>query len=229
MPPRSAGGSLVIAATLAGDRRLRAAWSCRGRSPRSRGSAAPRRSPILAVLAVLAAAWLAAQADLSPALGAFVVGVLLSGSPFHHQVAAEVTPFKGLLLGLFFISVGMSIDLSAAGGALGRDRQPGGGADPAQGPRDLRPVPPVRADQRRRPAHLAAAHPGRRVRLRPVRRRRRHGRDGHAAADHRAPGHLAVDGGDAVPGPARRPAGRATSPARRPSRPVRPRRGSGAT
>ena len=67
---------------------------------------------VVAVLAVLAAAWLAIHADLSPALGAFVLGVLLSGSPFHHQVAAEVTPFKGLLLGLFFISVGMSIDLA---------------------------------------------------------------------------------------------------------------------
>jgi monovalent cation:proton antiporter-2 (CPA2) family protein len=67
---------------------------------------------IVAVMAVLTAAWLAAHAGLSPALGAFVVGVLLSGSPFHHQIAAEVTPFKGLLLGLFFISVGMSIDLS---------------------------------------------------------------------------------------------------------------------
>ena len=60
---------------------------------------------------MLAAAWLAQRAGLSPALGAFMVGVLLSRSPFHHQIAAEVTPFKGLLLGLFFISVGMSIDL----------------------------------------------------------------------------------------------------------------------
>ena len=67
---------------------------------------------ILAVLAVLMAAWLAHHADLSPALGAFIVGVSLSRSPFHHQVSAEVAPFKGLLLGLFFISVGMSIDLS---------------------------------------------------------------------------------------------------------------------
>ena len=59
----------------------------------------------------LLAAWLAQRAGLSPALGAFMIGVLLSRSPFHHQIAAEVTPFKGLLLGLFFISVGMSIDL----------------------------------------------------------------------------------------------------------------------
>ena len=84
--------------------------------PRAFAAIARQRSPeafaVLAVLAVLAAAWLTAKAGLSPALGAFVVGVLLSGSPFHHQIAAEVTPFKGLLLGLFFISVGMSIDLS---------------------------------------------------------------------------------------------------------------------
>ena len=84
--------------------------------PRAFAAVARQRSAeafaVVAVLAVLAAAWLAARADMSPALGAFVVGVLLSGSPFHHQVAAEVTPFKGLLLGLFFISVGMSIDLS---------------------------------------------------------------------------------------------------------------------
>jgi len=66
---------------------------------------------ILAVLAVLAAALLSHHAGMSPALGAFVVGVLLADSPFHHQVAAEVRPFKGLLLGLFFISVGMSVDL----------------------------------------------------------------------------------------------------------------------
>ena len=70
---------------------------------------------ILAVLAVLAAALLSHHAGMSPALGAFVVGVLLADSPFHHQVAAEVRPFKGLLLGLFFISVGMSIDLGVLG------------------------------------------------------------------------------------------------------------------
>ena len=116
-----------------------------------------------------------------------------------------------------------------AGGALGRDRQPGGGADPAQGLRDLRPVPPVRADQRRGLADIAPAHPGRRVRLRPVRRRRRHGRDGHAAADHRTPGDLAVDGGDALPGPARRPAGGRSRRRGGGARRVRPRRGSGAT
>ena len=55
-----------------------------------------------------------ARAEGRPVAGArrLHVGVLLSRSPFHHQIAAEVTPFKGLLLGLFFISVGMSMDLT---------------------------------------------------------------------------------------------------------------------
>jgi glutathione-regulated potassium-efflux system protein KefB len=75
----------------------------------------------LAALSVLLAAWVSHAAGLwvshaaglSPALGAFLLGVLLSRSPLHHQVAAVVLPFKGLLLGLFFILVGMSIDLAA--------------------------------------------------------------------------------------------------------------------
>lgn len=65
----------------------------------------------LAALGVLLAAWISHEAGLSPALGAFLLGILLSRSPLHHQIAAEILPFKGLLLGLFFISVGMSIDM----------------------------------------------------------------------------------------------------------------------
>ena len=67
---------------------------------------------VLAILAVMLAAWVTHWAGLSPALGGFMMGVLLSRSPFRHQIAAEVGPYEGLLLGLFFISVGMSIDLS---------------------------------------------------------------------------------------------------------------------
>ena len=67
----------------------------------------------LAALSVLLAAWISHAAGLSPALGAFLLGVLLSRSPLHHQIAAEILPFKGLLLGLFFILIGMSIDLGA--------------------------------------------------------------------------------------------------------------------
>jgi glutathione-regulated potassium-efflux system ancillary protein KefC len=49
-------------------------------------------------------------AGLSMALGAFLAGVLLAESEYRHEIEAAVEPFKGLLLGLFFISVGMSVD-----------------------------------------------------------------------------------------------------------------------
>lgn len=67
---------------------------------------------LLAALSVLTAAWVTHHAGLSPALGAFLLGVVLSRSPFHHQIGAEISPFKGMLLGLFFVSVGTAIDLS---------------------------------------------------------------------------------------------------------------------
>ena len=51
-------------------------------------------------------------AGLSMALGAFLAGVLLAESEYRHEIEAAVEPFKGLLLGLFFISVGMSVDFS---------------------------------------------------------------------------------------------------------------------
>ena len=44
-------------------------------------------------------------------LGAFLAGVLMADSEFRHEIEAQVDPFKGLLLGLFFISVGMSINI----------------------------------------------------------------------------------------------------------------------
>lgn len=48
---------------------------------------------------------------MSPSLGAFLAGVLLSDSEFRHELESQIEPFKGLLLGLFFIAVGMGIDL----------------------------------------------------------------------------------------------------------------------
>ena len=59
---------------------------------------------------------------LSPALGAFLGGVLLADSEYRHELESNLEPFKGLLLGLFFISVGMSIAFSV------RDREPAAGA-----------------------------------------------------------------------------------------------------
>lgn len=65
-----------------------------------------------ALLVVLGAALLMQLGGLSMALGAFLAGVLLSESTFRHQLEADIEPFRGLLLGLFFIGVGMSLDLS---------------------------------------------------------------------------------------------------------------------
>ncbi|MBS7457036.1 monovalent cation:proton antiporter-2 (CPA2) family protein [Coralloluteibacterium stylophorae] len=80
-----------------------------------------------ALLVVVGNAWLMEQAGLSMGLGAFLAGVLLADSEFRHELESQVEPFKGLLLGLFFIAVGMSVDLAAiaaepwliAGGVLG--------------------------------------------------------------------------------------------------------------
>jgi glutathione-regulated potassium-efflux system protein KefB len=65
-----------------------------------------------ALLVVLGAALVMQVGGLSMAMGAFLAGVLLSESSFRHQLEADVEPFRGILLGLFFLAVGMSLDLS---------------------------------------------------------------------------------------------------------------------
>lgn len=65
----------------------------------------------LALLIVVASATLMHVVGLSPALGAFLAGVVLADSEFKHQIEADIEPFKGLLLGLFFITVGASIQI----------------------------------------------------------------------------------------------------------------------
>ena len=64
------------------------------------------------LLVVLGAAALMQWVGLSMALGAFLAGVMLADSEYRHELELDIEPFKGLLLGLFFIAVGMSIDLS---------------------------------------------------------------------------------------------------------------------
>jgi voltage-gated potassium channel Kch len=64
-----------------------------------------------AMVLVLGTAVLMAQIGLSMAMGAFVAGLLVADSEFRHQVMAEIQPFRGLLLGLFFMSMGMSLEL----------------------------------------------------------------------------------------------------------------------
>lgn len=63
------------------------------------------------LLIVIGVAWLVNLVGLSMSLGAFLAGVLLADSEFRHELEADIEPFKGLLLGLFFISVGMSANL----------------------------------------------------------------------------------------------------------------------
>ena len=75
-----------------------------------------------ALLLVIGIAQLMSLAGISTALGAFLAGVLLADSEFRHALQTDIEPFKGLLLGLFFISVGMSIDfglLQSAPGMIG--------------------------------------------------------------------------------------------------------------
>jgi glutathione-regulated potassium-efflux system ancillary protein KefC len=65
-----------------------------------------------ALLLVIGIALVFEKAGLSMALGAFLAGVLLAESEYRHEIEAAIEPFKGLLLGLFFISVGMSVDFA---------------------------------------------------------------------------------------------------------------------
>jgi monovalent cation:proton antiporter-2 (CPA2) family protein len=67
-----------------------------------------------ALLLVIATALLVGAVGLSMALGAFIAGVLLADSEYRHELEANLEPFKGLLLGLFFIAVGMSVNLGLA-------------------------------------------------------------------------------------------------------------------
>ena len=67
-----------------------------------------------ALLLVVATAALMQAVGLSMALGAFLAGVLLAESEYRRELETDIEPFKGLLLGLFFIAVGMSIDFARA-------------------------------------------------------------------------------------------------------------------
>lgn len=65
-----------------------------------------------ALLVVVFVAWLMEFAGLSVTLGAFMAGVMLAGSEYRHEIESHIQPYKGLLLGLFFMGIGMSVDLS---------------------------------------------------------------------------------------------------------------------
>ncbi|NNF04922.1 MAG: potassium transporter [Rhodothermales bacterium] len=72
-----------------------------------------------ALLLVIGIALLMSQVGLSSALGTFLAGVVLANSEYRHELESDIEPFKGLLLGLFFIAVGASIDFQLVGSSLG--------------------------------------------------------------------------------------------------------------
>ncbi len=99
-------GAAAIAAILVGGRYLlRPAFRAIG------GARLPEMFTTLALLTVVGTATLADAAGLSMSLGAFMAGVLLSDSEYRHELKADIEPFEGLLLGFFFISVGMAANL----------------------------------------------------------------------------------------------------------------------
>lgn len=83
--------------------------------PLFRGAAragAPEVFTAATLLVVIGTAWLGSLSGISMSLGAFLAGVLLADSEYRHEIESQIEPFRGLLLGLFFIGVGMSLDLA---------------------------------------------------------------------------------------------------------------------
>ena len=110
VPWRSVGTGVAAVAVILGGGRLLLPRAFRLIG----GARTPEVFNTLALFVVAAAASLAGLAGLSASLGAFLAGVLLSDSEYRHEVQADVEPFEGLLLGFFFLSVGMSANLGLA-------------------------------------------------------------------------------------------------------------------
>lgn len=84
-----------------------------------RAKQSPELFMAMTLLTVLLTAYVTEAAGLSMELGAFLAGLLLAETEFHNRVSTDLKPFEGLLLGLFFITVGMKIDVSAIMDSLG--------------------------------------------------------------------------------------------------------------
>ena len=118
----------------------------------------------LLILVVFAVA--TGLAGLSVALGAFLAGLLLSDSEVRHHIEVDLEPFKGLLLGIFFISVGTNVDIVAIAGDAGWIVLAVVAADERQGGDPVRRRAQLRRAARSRRRSGAAAGAGRRIRLR---------------------------------------------------------------
>ena len=105
------GGVLAIIAVLAAGR-----WLLRPLFHVIAHSRLRELFTLTVLLVVLASAWASHSAGLSFALGAFLAGMMLAETEYRHQIDSVIRPFRDLLLGLFFISVGMLLDLHLLGG-----------------------------------------------------------------------------------------------------------------
>jgi CPA2 family monovalent cation:H+ antiporter-2 len=105
-------GGLTLAAAAAIGRPL-----FRGALAWVAGSQSAELFLLAVLLLALGAAWVAGLAGLAAPLGAFMAGVIVGESDFRHHVEDDVRPFRDVLLGLFFVTVGMGMDLRAAGEA----------------------------------------------------------------------------------------------------------------
>jgi CPA2 family monovalent cation:H+ antiporter-2 len=79
----------------------------------------PELFAAVTLLILLGMSWATSRLGLSSAIGGFLAGLLLAETEYRHQVAADIAPFRGLLLGLFFMTVGMGLDIGLAVANLG--------------------------------------------------------------------------------------------------------------
>jgi len=101
-----AGGAAAVAAVLAAGR-----WLLRPLFHEIAHSRLRELFTLAVLLVVLASAWTSHLAGLSLALGGFLAGMMLAETEYRHQIESAIRPFRDILLGLFFISVGMLLDL----------------------------------------------------------------------------------------------------------------------
>ncbi len=175
-----------------------------------------------ALLTVVGVALAMQKAGLSASLGAFIAGALLAESSYRHQLEADIQPFQGLLLGLFFTAVGMSLNLKLIAAEPGAVFGIALGAGRDQDARACLSRPPAGSRAAAREPSRSCAQPGRRVRLRAVCRRL--GRQASLRDAERLPGRRGdnLDGRDAASARARAAACRAPGSGPSPSTRRRP-------
>jgi CPA2 family monovalent cation:H+ antiporter-2 len=110
-----AGGVLAIGAVLAAGH-----WLLRPLFREMAHSRLRELFTLAVLLVVLAAAWVSSLARLSPGLGAFLAGMMLAETEYRHQIESVIRPFRDILLGLFFVSVGMLLDVHLLVGEAAR-------------------------------------------------------------------------------------------------------------